>query len=55
MVLPKRGTLLALLQHEHVELVAHEAAEGVFRRADDRLAADASWPGGTAMLATDYF
>src|SRR5689334_11489764 len=41
----QRGILLRFLQHaiadhEHIELVAHEAAEGIFRRAHDRLAAD---------------
>src|ERR1700730_13438880 len=39
------GILIGLLQHavtndKHVELVAHEAAEGVFRRAYDRFAAN---------------
>src|SRR5262245_3547163 len=39
-----RGVLLGLAQHaiaddEKLDLVAHETAEGVFRGADDRLAA----------------
>src|SRR5215469_14980311 len=40
----ERGVLFRFLQHtiandQNVQLVAHEAAKGIFRRADDRLAA----------------